>query len=289
MMAAAGQADAEAPRASRRRRRRAPPGRPPAAIGSPTAFNRSPRSDSAAVRLVARRVRAHARRRARARRGRRRSRHRSRRRGADRARPRRRRPTRAGDEPIRGRGRAELDEPCRGIAVDAAPAMGRKVVEQRVAHEARDGTGSPSGRLDHERGEGLVEVGERRGPRARPTTRRTRRCRTTTPTTATRWSTSRVAGSMPVTMLASSAGPSAGSAAARRASSLTANGMPRLSAVMRAIAARGDARRRGGATSERDVVVAQRSEPSSIAAPWRSSEAVAGLGEGVVPAASGGG
>ena len=55
---------------------------------------------------------------------------------------------------------AELDEPFGGIAVDAAPAMGREVVEQRIAHERVTEAVSGARRLDDEGSEGAVEMGE---------------------------------------------------------------------------------------------------------------------------------
>ena len=56
---------------------------------------------------------------------------------------------------------AELDQPVGGVAVDPAPAVGRDVVEQRVAHEPVAEPVAGARRLDDERGERVVEVVER--------------------------------------------------------------------------------------------------------------------------------
>ena len=55
----------------------------------------------------------------------------------------------------------QLDQAAGGVAVDPATAVGRHVVEQRVAHEAVAEPVAGARRLDDQRGEGVVEVVER--------------------------------------------------------------------------------------------------------------------------------
>ena len=167
-----------------------------------------------------------------ARRGRRRPPPRSRRRAAGTARRRRRRPTASRWWPMRAAEALQLDQPARRRR--GGSGAGGAAARRRAARRAR----------------GRGGTGSRRSP-ARRSARRARASRWSNasssgspdsatnssvsndePTTATRCSTSRVAGAMPPIMLASSACTHRGSLAARRASSFTANGMPRPSAAI---------------------------------------------------------
>ena len=177
-------------------------------------------------------VRAARRRPAPARRGRHRPPPRSRRRGGGRA---RRRPSAPGLRAGGGRcgppTRAARSGGWRrrGGSGDAGGAARRRGARRA---RARGGTGSrrsPARRS--------ARRGRRRGGRTpRPPAGRTRATNSSVsndePTTATRCRTSRVAGAMPPIMLASRACTQRGSLAARRASSFTANGMPRPSAAI---------------------------------------------------------
>jgi hypothetical protein len=134
------------------------------------------------------------------------------------------------------RRRAQLDQAAGGVAVDlAAPVLGN-VAGERLPDEAVPEPVARARGLDDPRGQGVVEMAEslRLGqPGQRDELIRVER----RAATATRWSTSRVAGRNRANMLACSAGAQSGPApamgslpamgTARRASSLTRNGTPR--------------------------------------------------------------
>ena len=105
---------------------------------------------------------------------------------------------RAGEAP-------QLDQPAGGVAVDPAAPVGRHVVEQRVADEAVAEAVAGAGRLDDRARRARRRGGRTPRPPASPDSATNSSVSNDEPTTATRCSTSRVAGAMPPIMLASSA------------------------------------------------------------------------------------
>ena len=163
-----------------------------------------------------------------------------------------------------------------GVAVDPAPPVGRDVVEQRVADETVAEPVAGARRLDDSAARAWSRWSNASSSGS-PDSATNSSVSNDEPTTATRCSTSRVAGAMPPIMLASSACTHCGSSAARRASSLTANGMPpleRRDLVDQLGGGFGDvAAHEGG-----DVVVVERAE-LEVGRAVAVDQALAGLGE----------
>ena len=185
-----------------------------------------------------------------------------------------------------GRGGVQLDQPAGGVAVDAAPPVGGDVVEERVADEpvAEPVAGLVGSTIDAARASSRWSNASSSGSAERATNSSVSNDE---PTTATRCSTSRVAGAMPPIMLASRDCTHSGSSAARRASSF---GRERDAA-----AERGDLLDQLGrgigdvaGNEGRDVVLVEGRE-LDVGHAVAGDQAVAGLGQGVAQRVTAGG